>query len=91
MLPTTTAPILYRELLEDFFRGGGDFFVSYFHADEIADAVGGWRRRLYRYDYLVENLARLRARAAQFGFSVRFVTVRDLADILFDEHRSLDA
>src|SRR4029078_13672437 len=53
MLTTTTRRCLYRRLLEDFFASGSDFFVSYFHADEIATAVGGWRsRHLYSFDNL---------------------------------------
>lgn len=89
MLTTTTRPILYRRLLDDFFASGADFFVSYFHADEIANAVGGWRsRHLYGFAHLEENLHTLRERAAREGYAVRYVTVRELADILFDEGRT---
>lgn len=89
MLTTTTRPILYRRLLDDFFASGADFFVSYFHADEIANAVGGWRsRHLYGFEHLRDNLAALRERADRAGHAVRFVTVRELADILFDEGRT---
>lgn len=86
LLTTTTRPILYRRLLDDFFATGADFFVSYFHADEIAGAVGGWRNRhLYSFDNLRANLQTLRERAARAGYALRFVNVRELADILFDE------
>jgi len=91
MLTTTTTPVLYRRLLRSFFETGSDFLVSYFHADEIAGAVGGWRNRLYSYDNLVTNLATLRRMAARRGYRVRFVTVSALADILFDEDRTRDA
>ena len=87
MLTTTTAPVLYRSLLRDFFRGGSDFFVSYFHADELVPAVGGWRDRLYGFGHLVRNLGRLREMAERRGFRVSFVTIRELAAIIFDERR----
>ena len=89
MLTTTTRPLLYRRLLDDFFASGADFFVSYFHADEIASAVGGWRNRvLYGFDNLTANIRALRKRADRAGHSLRFVNVRELAEILFDEGRS---
>jgi hypothetical protein len=83
MLTTTTAPLLYRRLLRSFFRTGADFFVSYFHADEIAGAVGGWRNQLYSYRNLIANIATLRRMAVARGYAIRFVTVRELGDILF--------
>lgn len=85
MLTTTTAPPLYRLLLREFFRTGADFFVSYFHADELVPAVGGWRNRLYTFRHLQVNLERLRTMAAARGHEVRFVTIREMASILFDE------
>lgn len=89
MLTMTTRPFLYRRLLDDFFASGADFFVSYFHADEIAGAVGGWRNRLlYHVEHLRTNLRELRARAERARYEVRFVTIRELADILFDEGRT---
>jgi hypothetical protein len=89
MLTTTTRPLLYRRLLDDFFASGADFFVSYFHADEIAGAVGGWRNRcLYAFDHLLANLRALRERAERAGYVVRFVNVRELAEVLFDEGRT---
>jgi len=89
MLTTTTRPILYRRLLDDFFASGADFFVSYFHADEIANAVGGWRNRhLYSIDHLRANLDALRERADRNNYRLKFVNVRELADILFDEGRT---
>jgi hypothetical protein len=88
LLTTTTTPLLFRSLLSDFFRTGSDFFVSYFHADEIIGGVGGWRDRLYSYRHLVANIERLRTMAAKAGYEVRFVTIPELARILFDEsHR----
>jgi hypothetical protein len=87
ILTTTTAPALYNRLLAAFFQTGADFLVSYFHADEIVGGVGGWRDRLYSYRNLVANLETLRTMAAERGYRVRFVTVRALADILFDERR----
>jgi hypothetical protein len=86
MLTATTAPVLYRSLLKDFFRTGNDFFVSYFHADELAPALGDWRNRLYGFDHLRSNLAQLEELAAVQGYDVRYVTIRGLADILFGEH-----
>jgi len=89
MLTTTTRPILYRRLLDDFFASGADFFVSYFHADEIANAVGGWRNHhLYSFDHLRANLDALRERAERANYRLRFVNVRELAEILFDEGRT---
>jgi hypothetical protein len=88
MLTTTTTPLLYRSLLSEFFRSGLDFLVSYFHADELVSALGDWRRRLYSYDNLVENVRRLCEMAAERNYRVRFVTIPQLADILFDERRS---
>jgi len=88
LLTTTTVPILYNRLLLDFFRSGSDFFVSYFHADEIAGEVGGWRDRLYGFRHLAINIERLRTLADAAGYDVQFVTVAALSDILFDErHR----
>jgi hypothetical protein len=87
MLTTTTAPLLYRSLLAEFFRSGLDFFVSYFHADELVSALGDWRRRLYSFANLVDNLRRLREMAAERSYKVRFVTIPQLAEILFDVGR----
>jgi hypothetical protein len=88
MLATTTSPLLYRSLLAEFFRSGLDFFVSYFHADELVSALGDWRRRLYSYDNLVENLRRLREMAAERDYRVRFVTIPELAEVLFGDGRT---
>jgi hypothetical protein len=89
MLTTTTRSLLYRRLLDDFFASGADFFVSYFHADEIAGAVGGWRDRyLYGFGHLEANLRALRERAERAGYVLRFVTIRELANLLFDEGRT---
>ncbi len=86
MLTTTTTPLLYGCLLKDFFHSGSDFFVSYFHADELVPAVGGWRNRLYRFSHLATNLRRLRDLAERHGYRVSFVNIRELSKILFDEH-----
>jgi len=86
ILMTTTTPLLFDLLLDDFFDSGSDFLVSYFHADEIATAVGGWRNRLYSRRNLMSNIESLRARAAGEGHRLRFVTVRELARVLFDEN-----
>jgi hypothetical protein len=85
ILTTTTRPILFRRLLDAFFETGADFFVSYFHADELAGAVGGWRNHLYSYRNLIANIKALRACADRSGYRVRFVTIPELAEILFDE------
>jgi hypothetical protein len=87
MLTTTTAPFLYRLLLADFFRSGSDFFVTYFHADELVPAVGGWRDRLYAFDHLATNLRTLERMARHLRFDVRYVTISRLAEVLFDEDR----
>jgi len=88
LLTTTTAPFLFRSLLTDFFASGSDFLVSYFHSDEITGGVGGWRERLYSYENLVTNIARLRSWAERGHYDLRFVTISELADVLFDErHR----
>ena len=84
MLTTTTSTLLYRYLLKDFFRSGADFFVSYFHADELVGGAGGWRDRLYRFSHLVANLRLLRDLAADEGYRLTFVNVRELSNILFD-------
>lgn len=88
MLTTTTQPTLYRVLLDDFFGSGSDFFVSYFHADELISATGGWRGMLYSHANLVENLRQLQAMADRHGHRIHFVTIRELAHHLFDAHRS---
>jgi len=88
MLTTTTRPILFGRLLDAFFASGADFFVSYFHADELAGAVGGWRNHLYSWRNLIENISALRTRADRLGYRVRFVTIPELAETLFDEHRT---
>jgi hypothetical protein len=84
MLTTATAPFLYRSLLKAFFRTGADFFVSYFHADELVSGVGGWRDRLYTWRNLRANLRQLRDMAARQGRQVAFVTIPELARVLFD-------
>ncbi len=86
MLTTTTSPLLYRGLLREFFSTGSDFFVSYFHADELVPAVGNWRDRLYGFDNLEANLRRLESMASARDYRVRFVTIPELATILFDGH-----
>ncbi len=96
MLTTTTAPVLYRSLLADFFRSGSDFFVSYFHADELVPALGDWRDRLYRFRNLRANLRHLQTMAERNDYRITFVNIRELADVLFagypltplDERRS---
>lgn len=88
MLTTTTSPLLYRSLLKDFFRSGADFFVTYFHADELVQGAGGWRDRLYRFSHLLTNLRMLRESAHRQGYNISFVNIRDLSNILFDEHHS---
>ena len=91
IMTTTTSPLLFRRLLRDFFKTGADFFISYFHADELAGAVGGWRNHLYSYRNLVTNIRTLREYGERSGYRVRFVTIRDLAEILFDERRTRHA
>jgi hypothetical protein len=92
MLTTTTVPFLYRQLLKEFFRTGADFFVSYFHADELVPAVGDWRDRLYGFDHLRINLEHLRDMAERLGYSIKYVTIPELSNILFDrQHQELAA
>lgn len=85
MLTTTTAPLLYRMLLKECFRTGADFFVSYFHADELVPALGDWRDRLYTARNLRVNLRLLRDMAAREGYDVTYVNMRELAGVLFDD------
>ena len=92
LLTTTTAPLLYRSLLKEFFRTGADYFVSYFHADELVPAVGGWRDRLYTFQHLRRNLERLMEMADREGYQVSFLTIQELAAILFDsQHQEVGA
>ena len=85
MLTTTTAPLLYRRLLNDFFSTGSDFFVSYFHSDELVPALGDWRDRLYAFEHLRANLRQLEEQAGRHGYDVRYVTIAELARILFND------
>jgi hypothetical protein len=85
LLTTTTAPALFRTLLADFFSTGLDFFVSYFHADELVPALGDWRDTLYGFDHLAGNLRTLERMAGRRQFDVHYVTMSRLAEILFDE------
>lgn len=87
VLTTTTHPLLFRRLLTAFFSSGLDYLVSYFHADEIADAVGGVRDQLYQFSHLEQNLRHLRDLAARRGHDIEWVTVGQLATILFDAGR----
>lgn len=87
MLTTCTAPILYRRLLKSFFLTGSDFFVTYFHIDEIISAMGDWRSRLYSLKNLKANIRELQRLAERDGFEVCFLNMRELAGVLFDEHR----
>jgi hypothetical protein len=91
MLTTATSPLLYRLLLKSFFGTGSDFFVSYFHIDEIISALSGWRSRLYSFDNLRRNIDALRERANDAGYDVHFLNIRELAGILFDDHHAGDA
>lgn len=91
MLTTTTAPLLYRSLLKDVFKSGTDFLVSYFHADELVPALGDWRDRLYAMQHLKANLRRLREMADRRGVRITFVTIRELAGVLFDDRVSRHA
>src|SRR5947209_1818920 len=92
LLTTTTAPLLYRSLLKEFFRTGADYFVSYFHADELVPAVGGWRDHLYGFQHLRHNLQRLKEMADGEGYQIRSLTIRELAAILFDsQHQEVGA
>jgi hypothetical protein len=91
MLTATTAPVLYRALLKDFFRTGNDFFVSYFHADELVPALGDWRDRLYTFNNLRTNLHQLEEMATSHGYQIRYVTIRELADTLFGDRRQTSA
>lgn len=72
MLHPTIRPILYSRLLRAFKRSNLDHLVTYFHADEIANAVGGWRNRLYAFDNLRRNIDRIRK------LGVEFVTISEL-------------
>ena len=87
-LTTTTAPIIYRLLLKEFFRTGSDFLVSYFHADELVPVLGDWRDRLYSFRHLKTNLGTLRRMAERRGYRVSFVTIRELSEILFDDRHT---
>lgn len=91
MLTTCTHPILYDRLLRSFFDTGMDFFVSYFHADELVSALPDWRRWLYSRRHLRRNLDTLVDMASRDGFGVEFVTVRDLSEKLFGEYDPRDA
>src|SRR3569833_2786395 len=83
--PTTTAPILYRRLLNDFFKTGSDFFVSYFHSDELVPALGDWRDRLYAMQHLRANLRQLSEQAERNGYRVQYVNMAELSRVLFDD------
>jgi len=83
MMTTATRPMLYNILLRDFFRDGHDFFVSYFHIDEIISALGGWRKHLYSFENLRANIDRLKDMAAKNGYEIEFVNIRELAGVLF--------
>jgi hypothetical protein len=92
MMTTCTAPVLYRTLIDDFFTSGADFFVSYFHIDEIISALRGWRRYLYSYKNLVSNINYLKKTASRKGYEIEFMNVRELAGVLsFDEYHSGDS
>ena len=87
MLTTTTTPLLYSSLLKEFLRTGADFFVSYFHADELVPAIGDWRDRLYGFRNLRVNLRRFRDMAVRYGYDITFVNIRELEQILLNEYR----
>jgi len=72
MLHPTITPIFYSRLLRVFKRRDMDHLVMYFHADEIAGAVGGWRNRLYTFDNLRRNIDKIRK------LGVEFVTISEL-------------
>jgi hypothetical protein len=77
--------------LKDVFKSGTDFLVSYFHADELVPALGDWRDRLYAMQHLKANLRRLREMADRRGVRITFVTIRELAGVLFDDRVSRHA
>lgn len=88
MLTTCTSNRLYRMLIKDFFRTGSDFFVTYFHIDEIISALGGWRKKLYSFKNLKDNIRYLRHTAERERYQIEFVNIRQLAGILFDENNT---
>jgi len=88
MLTTCTAPPLYNRLLRAFFRTDADFFVSYFHADEIISALGDWRRHLYSFRNLERNIKTIERMAAHHDRVVEWVNIRELGDVLFREDRT---
>jgi len=86
MLTICTDSRLYRMLLRDFFKSGSDFFVAYFHSDEIASALPHWRKTLYSFKNLKNNIQILRKMAERSQYEIQFLNIRELAEILFDEH-----
>lgn len=86
MLTICTHPILYRRLLKSFFETGSDFFVTYFHIDEIISALSDWRSNLYSLKNLKANIRNIRVLAERNGYEVEFLNMRELAGVLFDEY-----
>lgn len=83
MLTTCTAPFLYNRLLKSFFSTGSDFFVTYFHVDEIISALPDWRKILYSLNNLKRNIETIKRMAKHHGFEPEFVTIEELAKVLF--------
>jgi len=79
----TTVPIIYKRLLNSFFNTGMDFFVTYFHADELIPALGDWRDKMYSIEFLKANIDQLKNMAVKRGYEPKFVTIRELAGVLF--------
>lgn len=83
MLTTATHPFLYRRLIDSWFASGLDFFVSYFHADEIVSVLPDWRKHLYSLRYLESNLVYFRKKAKQNDCEIKWVTIEELAGALW--------
>lgn len=88
MLTTCTHPFLYHQLIKSWFASGLDFFVSYFHVDEIISALPDWRKHLYSFPYLVSNIRYFKKMAEQNDCEIKWVTINQLAEVLFDENNS---
>nr|MBN2276599.1 hypothetical protein [candidate division Zixibacteria bacterium] len=87
MLTTCTTPLLFKMLVRDFFKNShAQFFVNYFHIDEIISALRDWRRKLYSFDNLKKNIEYIKIMADRNNREIEFVNIRQLAGILFDEN-----
>jgi len=83
MLHPTVSPLLYRPFIRSWFKSGLDYFVTYFHADELISALPDYRKHLYSFKNLKSNIKYFKSMAKKYGHDIEWVTIRELGEVLW--------